>query len=410
MNPKWTGGQYSLFRLIFGGYLFIHFAHLLPYGTELFSNQGMLPDAAASPLAFLFPNLLSVVDQPSVIVLVLVVAMAASVAFALGWRDRIAALLLWYLWACLFGRNPLIANPSLPFVGWMLLAHVFLPTAPFGSWQARNRPDPGGGWRMRGDLFTVAWILMAVAYSYSGWTKLTSPSWIDGSAVAEVLANPLARDTWLNQWFLQLPGPILQVMTWSALAAELLFAPLALSRRLRPWLWGALLIMHVSLIVVIDFADLSFGMVLLHLFTFDPGWLPARRTRGVIAYDGTCGLCHGWVRLVLAEDRLANFRFTPLQGEQGQALIADLQERRQDSLILKHDDGRVFQGGAAVIEILAGLGGLWTLLAIGLRGVPKGLLNFGYRTVARWRHRIQGPPENTVCPLIPAHLRPRFTF
>jgi hypothetical protein len=31
--------------------------------------------------------------------------------------------------------------------------------------------------------------------------------------------------------------------------------------------------MHLSLIALIDFADLSLGMVLIHLFTFDPGWV-----------------------------------------------------------------------------------------------------------------------------------------
>ncbi len=61
-------------------------------------------------------------------------------------------------------------------------------------------------------------------------------------------------------------------------AFELLFAPLALSRRLRPFLWAGMLAMHLGLMALIDFADLSFGMVILHLFTFDPGWIrPAPR-------------------------------------------------------------------------------------------------------------------------------------
>src|SRR5215468_6604128 len=50
---------------------------------------------------------------------------------------RTAALLLWYLSACLFGRNPLISNPALPFIGWLLLLHTLLPKAPYGSLTAR---------------------------------------------------------------------------------------------------------------------------------------------------------------------------------------------------------------------------------------------------------------------------------
>src|SRR5207245_3602172 len=52
----WTGGQYSLFRAVFGLYLFVHFVELVPWGAELFSNRGVLPHAAASPLIHLFPN------------------------------------------------------------------------------------------------------------------------------------------------------------------------------------------------------------------------------------------------------------------------------------------------------------------------------------------------------------------
>ena len=172
---------------------------------------------------------------------------------------------------------PLIGNPGLPYVGWLLLAHACLPPAPYGSWAARGRPDPGNGWRMPGGIFLVAWILMALGYTYSGVTKLVSPSWVDGTALARVLDNPLARPGLVRDALLALPEGVLRLATWGALLAELSFAPLALVPRLRPWLWGLLLLMHLGLIVVIDFADLSLGMVLLHLFTFDPAWLPPRR-------------------------------------------------------------------------------------------------------------------------------------
>ncbi len=49
-------GQFAAFRLIFGGYLAIHFATQLPHATELFSNAGVLGDAHLNPLFGLFPN------------------------------------------------------------------------------------------------------------------------------------------------------------------------------------------------------------------------------------------------------------------------------------------------------------------------------------------------------------------
>jgi len=58
IKNAWTGGQYSLYRALVGLYLFVHFARLLPSGTELFSNSGGLP-SDASPLLRWFPNVLS---------------------------------------------------------------------------------------------------------------------------------------------------------------------------------------------------------------------------------------------------------------------------------------------------------------------------------------------------------------
>ena len=307
----WTGGQYSVYRVVLGAYLLQHFAGLLAWGPELFSSEGMLADATLSPLYPLFPNVLFALDSPIVVTLLLGLAAIAAVLFAAGFKDRACALVLWYLWACLFTRNPLIQNPSLPFIGWLLIAHSVLPRAPYGSWDARGRADPGGGWQLPDSIYAAAWIVMAIGYSYSGYTKLVSPSWVDGSAIAHILDNPLARPSFVRDLALALPTPVLQLMTWGGLALELLFAPLALVRRVRPWLWLAMLGLHLNLLVLIDFADLSFGMVILHAFTFDPSWLRARRSAGewVVYYDGSCGLCHRTVRLLLAEDREAVFRY-----------------------------------------------------------------------------------------------------
>jgi hypothetical protein len=269
----WTGGQYSVFRALFGGYLFVHFVHLVPWSAELFSRQGMVANASDSPLYALFPNPLFVWDSPAVAIAMTIVGAALSLAFAVGFRDRIASLLLWFIWACLFTRNPLIGNPGLPYVGWLLIAHSFLPRRPFGSLDARSAVGVNAEWHMPQGIYVAAWIAMAIGYSYSGATKLISPSWVDGSALLHVLSNPLARPTFLRETLLMLPMPFIAVATWGALATELLFAPLALVSRLRPWLWLALLSMHFGLMTLIDFSDLSAGMVMLHLFTFNPTWI-----------------------------------------------------------------------------------------------------------------------------------------
>jgi hypothetical protein len=254
---------YRFFRVVFGLYLFAHFAYLVPWGTELFSNEGALRQAGDSPLTHLFPNVLAVCDPPAFVIAMLIAGAGLSLLLMAGTYDRIAAVFIWYIWACLHGRMPLITNPSLPYVGWLLLAHASLP-----------RPSRHcTGWRMPGLIFTAAWVLLAVGYTYSGYTKLASASWIDGSALERVLENPLARPGFVQEALLSLPSGVLRLATWFALGLELGFAPLALFRQLRPWLWALMLVMHLALIGLIDFADLSLGMVMMHLFTFDPRWV-----------------------------------------------------------------------------------------------------------------------------------------
>ena len=407
----WTGGQWSLVRAAFGAYLVIHFLALAPWAAELFSREGLLPDAALSPLARAFPNVLAVWDAPWVATGLVLLAAALAVPLALGWRDRWAAVGLWYVAACLFGRNPLIANPSLPFVGWMLLAHACLPGAPYGSLDARGRVDPGGGWAMPSALQRAAWIVMAVGYSYGGYTKLVSPSWADGTALRRVLENPLARATPLRDALLALPQPALALATWGALALELLFAPLALARPLRPWLWAALLAMHLGLLALIDFADLSLGMVMLHLFTFDPAWVRAKAPGGTerVFYDGTCGLCHRAVRAVLAEDRAGGaFRFAPLGGEAFRAAVPEaLRPGLPDSVVVVRADGAVLERWAAVLHVLARLGGIWRVVGVAGWLVPRALGNRLYDAVARARFRLFARPAE-ACPVLPADLRARF--
>jgi hypothetical protein len=268
-TDAWNGRLYGRFRLIVGAYLCVHFLHLAPWAAEVFSSRGVLPDAHLSPLVSLFPNVLAFADSPAFVTAFIAAAGCAGLLFALGAADRACGLYMFYVLACLYGRNPLIANPSLPYVGWLLLAHAALPSLPVGVglW----RPE-SPGWAFSRPLQTAAWFLLAAGYSFSGYTKLVSPSWLDGTAVARVLESPLARPGFLREALLALPAALLRPMSYGALALELLFLPLALIPRVRPLLWSALLGMHLSLMALIDFADLSFGMVIFHLFVADPGW------------------------------------------------------------------------------------------------------------------------------------------
>lgn len=409
MRNSWTGGQYSVFRALFGLYLLVHFAYLTPWAAELFSSAGMIPDAGDSPLVRLFPNILGYIDSPAIVAILTASCALASVLFIVGYLDKWAAAYMWLALACLFGRNPLIANPSLPYVGWMLLAHLFIPAAPYGSWAARKRPDLGSNWQFPAQLYLAAWVVLALSYSYSGYTKLLSPSWVSGDNVAYVLNNPLARDYFLREFFLWLPPILLKLLTWGILLVELFFALFALSGRARPWIWSVMLIVQFGFAFLLNFPDLTLAMLFFHFFTFDPGWIPPRRQTGTatLYYDGTCALCHGVVRFLLAEDRKGCLRFSPLQSEHSaKAIPADKRDDLPDSIVLVAETDILLESDA-VIRCMELQGGLWKLLAWVMTAVPKTFRDWGYRFVGSRRYRIFGRKQES-CPIVSRELRDRF--
>lgn len=128
-----------------------------------------------------------------------------------------------------------------------------------------------------------------------------------------------------------------------------------------------------------------------------------------VFYDGHCGLCHRFVRFLLARDRAGNkFDFAPLQGEFCAATIpAAERSRLPDSIVVRSNDRRLLVKSAAVLYALARIGGLWRLFASVIGFLPQTLLDPCYDMVASARRRLfTEPPE--MCPLLPPDLRARF--
>lgn len=271
-----TGRQFAAFRIAFGLYLALHFAHLIPWGRELFSRDGVLADATLNPTFGVLPNVLAWRDTPSDVTVFLLLVVACSMLFAAGVARRSAALVLWYGWACLFNRNVLISNPSIPYVGLLLLLTTLVPTTE--PWRLGRRGRSAGEFHMPAAVFFAAWFLMATGYMFSGVIKLSSPSWADGSALWHLINNPLARSGPIRDVMLSMPMWVIRLLTWQALALEVLFLPLVLWRVTRPVAWLAMVGMHVGIVMMVSFADLSAGMLMLHLFTYDARWTATART------------------------------------------------------------------------------------------------------------------------------------
>jgi predicted DCC family thiol-disulfide oxidoreductase YuxK len=399
-------GQFGLFRIAFGVYLTVHFLGLLPVAAEVFSNEGVLADASLSATAGLFPNPLATAwgGTPAMVTGFVALLAGVSVMFALGVWRRTAAFVLWFGWACLFNRNNLISNPSIPYVGLMLLFCAVIPTGESLALGGRGRRP--SEWFFPAMIFVGAWFLMAAGYTFSGVVKLWSPSWVDGTAMRHLVDNPLARPGVMRDGFLHLPAGMIAAFTWAVLVAEISFLPLSIWRRGRSIAWTVMLAMHLGILTMVKFADLSFGMVMLHLFTFDPDWFRSRNDarQPVLLYDGECGLCNGIVRFLIREDRRGRMKFAPLQSAPAQAYLRarGLATENFDSLVFVPDWS---DPGAAAPRLRTDgalgatdeIGGLWRVVS-GARGLPRWLRDGAYKLIARSRYRLFGEYRPTPLP------------
>jgi len=356
----WTGGQYSLFRAVFGGYL-----------TLVFLAAALRVPGAAWVAAL--------------------AGAAASVAFAAGWHDRAATAAILFAGGTLGALVPGTLGPGAVLCAWILVQHWFLPAAPYGSVDAFARIDPGNGWRMHDVVHTAHWIALAIALA--------------------ALGVVVWRPDWGQEWAL-LPEIVARGPRATGLAVlTLAVAPLALLPRLRRFAWIAAALSAVLGVALAVDERPFLGLAALLLVAFEPSWIapyePA--TCDLVYFDGTCGLCHRAVRFVLAEDeRQDRFHFAQLDGDAFRERVEpSLRATLPDSLVVQATDGSLFTRSHAVLRIGRRLGGIWRLLAEAAAVVPAPLRDRAYDAVARTRRRLFARPE-TACPVLPPNLRRRF--
>lgn len=268
MTFKYNYKQFVIFRVIFGIYLTIHFIDLLPYGPELFGSNGMIPDPNVIPTWKLFPSFLDCYKNDYVIILFINTLVVASIMFTFGFYHRIMAFILWYGWAYLLNRNIFISNPGIPYVGWLLLACIIIP-----EFSIETEKSIKNKWKMPPAIFWTAWFLMALGYTVSGLHKLQCPSWLNGSALRHVISSALARNIFFDKWLLAMPEIVLQILTWFSLIAEILFLPIGIFYHVRKWYWLLIVGMQLGILFLVNFTDLTFGVLMIHVFTFEQRWL-----------------------------------------------------------------------------------------------------------------------------------------
>ena len=108
----------------------------------------------------------------------------------------------------------------------------------------------------------------------------------------------------------------------------------------------------------------------------------------IIYFDGVCGLCNSFVKLLLKID--SDLKFATLQGDSGQKLLNKMKFDKSDfdTVIFQKND-QIYTRSTAVFEIFKTIGGFWKILLI-FSILPISITDKLYRYIALKRFKVFG--------------------
>ena len=110
--------------------------------------------------------------------------------------------------------------------------------------------------------------------------------------------------------------------------------------------------------------------------------------KNIIYFDGICGLCNSFVKLLLKID--SDLKFATLQGKTGQKLLNKMNFSKSDfdTVIFQKND-QIYTRSTAVFEIFKTIGGFWKILLI-FSFLPISITDKLYRYIALKRFKVFG--------------------
>ncbi len=377
--------QFATFRIILGIYLACQFARTvaaeLPVtGDEMINGRALVFGLLA----------------------------LASLAFAAGiWRRTLAiSLVLGWLGMSEHVRD---AVPlTMVFVGYVLMACAVTPSGE-GLAVGRRRHRDARVWRFPPVLYWCAWLVMTAGYFMAGCHGIFSGVWLEiMTAVAGPAyspADPIIVERSHQTWFFP-------TLIWLRISVGILFVSMSFRKVSRMLAWLAMFGLNLVWVwIAVDPVD-AFGLIMIHLFTFDPDWLPARRqVTAIVLYDGVCVLCDRSMKFLIEADVHKVLRYTPLQGETATAMRErhpEISDHLESVVYVRAAGGtveRVYQRSDAFIAILSDMGGFWRIVSW-MRVIPRFIRNAVYDRIARNRYGWFGKMDE--CPVPPPEVREQF--
>lgn len=262
----------AVVRIAYGMVVTVWTATLAPDLDTFFTAGGFLPEHPDSRFGI---QLLRFVDTEAGVTALWALLLVAAIALTLGAGTRVAALVVLVLVVSFQRRDPWILNS-----GDLVLRNLafFLALAPAGAalsldrW-LRTRRDPRDAfwqhpsrapWPLR-----LIQIELSLGYLFAVWAKARGETWNEGTAVGYALRiDDLVRfapPAFVTEWL-----PLVNLLTYGTLAVELALAVLVWNRRLRPWVLGAGVAMHLLIDLTVQVGFFSYTVLVAYLAFVPP--------------------------------------------------------------------------------------------------------------------------------------------
>lgn len=260
----------ALLRIAFGVLAFAWAVSLMPDLQAFYSAHGVEPTQPTGPADGSW-GLLGISDSGSMLVAVYGALLLGSLCVAVGYRTRIATVVVFVAILSFQHRNPSVLNS-----GDGLIRHLafFLMLAPAGASLSVDR------WRTARERFwefpaRAPWALrliqvqVSVVYLASVWEKVQGPGWTSGMAVSAALRL---------EDFQRFPAPefltdsivLSSVMSYWTLAIELMIGILIWNRAARPLLLTLGAGLHLSIDLSLRIGFFSAAMLTAYIAFLSP--------------------------------------------------------------------------------------------------------------------------------------------
>lgn len=271
----------SFFRLFFGLVVVKNVLEYLPLAEPFFSDAGIYPIADVFALSSHYsPSLLYALPQTWMVQGFFLLWLLIAIGFTIGYKTKWMAIANFLCFLFVHERNGFIQNGSDAVMHILSFWAMFVPLADHYALDARHNSQPHPTF-----AFPVRMLQLQVAliYLFTAILKLLYPAWWNGTALFNVLQNPLLTQP-IGAWFFSWsPDWLLTFLTYFSLVTELVFMPLVYFPKWQPVLRLTALILVTGLQLGVAFLmpiiNFQLAIVAATFVFWQPEWLQVLEKR-----------------------------------------------------------------------------------------------------------------------------------